>query len=543
MLLVRNLILHPDDEESRLRELIAERLGGESFTYRIIRRSVDARRPRRGAPSSEREIQINYQCVVDFSSAGLSDVSDFEDKMSRRQDVEIYKDKLYQIKRGTYKRSEKERPIVVGFGPAGLLAAYLLAKEGLRPILLERGESIDERAQTVDAFWSGQAPLNPESNVQFGEGGAGAFSDGKLTSRSKDSRQNEVLRILVENGANPEILYQTKAHIGTDALRPIVKRMRERLCAWGGEVHFNTRMEALELAADGSIQGLHSSAGPFSCSELVLAIGHSARDTFRMLLKQGVAAEAKAFAVGLRVEHPQSFINEAQYGDWAGHPALGAASYHLTSQQGERGVFTFCMCPGGLVVAAASEEGRLVVNGMSYQARGLENANSAVLVTVRPGLDYSASDLEAGLRFQEDLEKKAYVLGGGGFTAPVTTMAHFLGQSDELSLGLVKPSYRPGYRLCDLRSFFSPEMTEALRAGLAEMDRKLSGFAAPYALLTAVESRSSSPLRFLRSRESLESVSTPGLYPCGEGAGYAGGIISSAIDGLRVAERILARDA
>lgn len=429
------------------------------------------------------------------------------------------------------------RPLVIGFGPAGMMAAYLLAQQGYRPLVLERGSCLEDRTKQVDAFWE-SGVLNPESNVQFGEGGAGTFSDGKLTCRTRDLRSHWFFQKLVEAGAPPEILYQAKPHVGTDKLTAVVKAIRQRIEAMGGEIRFNTRVDT--LLSDGErMMGVRTADGTELRAEaVVLAVGHSARDTFTAMAEQGVAMTAKPFAVGFRIEHPQRLIDSAQYGALSGSPQLGAADYHLTHQTAEgRAVYTFCMCPGGHVVGAASEPEHLVVNGMSYHARDAQNANSALLVTVGPQ-DFEAGPL-GGVAMQRSIERAAYRLGGGGYRAPVQRVSDYLAGQATHSLEGVSPSHRPGFTPADLSTVLPEHLNAALREGLAAMDRKLPGFAGTEALLTGFETRSSSPVRISRDTTTLQSVSHSGLYPAGEGAGYAGGIVSSAVDGILAAESII----
>ncbi|HEX2985437.1 MAG TPA: hypothetical protein VHO71_01320 [Caproiciproducens sp.] len=487
---------------------------------KLYKKSIDARKKE----------DVHFICTIDVES----------DRNNNPKDPKISIAKAYHYELPVCKPLV-QRPVVVGFGPAGLFAALILAQAGQKPIVFERGSSVEKRAEQVNQFWR-TGRLNPDCNVQFGEGGAGTFSDGKLNTGTKDPRARKVLEEFVSSGAPPEILYMAKPHIGTDKLPGTVKTIREKILSFGGEVHFDTALQRIILK-DGKVSGVEvkprdGSAYQLDADKVILAVGHSARDTFEQLYRAGIPMEQKPFSIGARIEHPQKLIDTAQYGRFAGHPGLGAADYKLAVHlKNGRGVYTFCMCPGGSVVAAASEENRLVTNGMSCFARDGENANSALLVGVEPK-DYGGNHPLAGVAFQRRLEESAYRLGGGGYRAPIQRVEDFLAHRASKEVGSVRPTYQPGVTPCSLDECLPDDIAESMRQGILMMNSRLRGFSYPDALLTAVETRSSSPVRILRG-ETLESVGVAGLYPCGEGAGYAGGIISAAVDGIKCAEKVL----
>jgi uncharacterized FAD-dependent dehydrogenase len=438
-----------------------------------------------------------------------------------------------------------ERPIVVGFGPCGIFAALVLAQMGFRPIVLERGKAVRERTQDTRGLWRKHV-LNPESNVQFGEGGAGTFSDGKLYSQIKDPRHlgRKVLTEFVKAGAPQEILYVSKPHIGTFRLVGMVETMRHEIEALGGEIRFQQRVADV-LIEDGpegkAIRGVTLASGETLASRhVILALGHSARDTFEMLHARGVYMEAKPFSIGFRIEHPQSLIDKARLGPNAGNPLLGAADYKLVHHaKNGRAVYSFCMCPGGTVVAATSEPGRVVTNGMSQYSRNERNANAGIVVGITPD-DFPSDDPLAGIELQRKLEARAFELGGGNYDAPAQLVGDFLEGKPSKQLGSVEPSYKPGVHLTDLASALPDYAIEAIREALPAFDQQIKGFAMQDAVLTGVETRTSSPLRITRG-DDFQSLNVRGLFPAGEGAGYAGGILSAGVDGIKVAEAV-ARD-
>ena len=485
---------------------------------KIVRQSVDARDKSR----------VVHMLTLDFDIYK-------ENRFLRHKNISIPKNDMYEPKTCANKEF---RPLVAGFGPAGMFCALALAEMGMKPVVIERGKCVEDRQKDVETFWK-SGKLDTSSNVQFGEGGAGTFSDGKLTTGINDIRCAYILKRFVEFGAPERIEYLAKPHIGTDNLVNVVRNIRKRIEELGGRVLFshrlkdiglkNNRLEyALAENPDGEIR--------IDCDALVLAVGHSARDTFEMLKSKEFAMERKPFAMGVRIEHRQEDIDRAQYGDFAKY--LPAADYKLTAHlENGRTAYSFCMCPGGVVAAAASEEGGVVTNGMSYFARDGENANAALLVNVAPE-DVEGDDVLGGVYLQRELEKRAFEAGGSDYAAPVQKVGDLLEDRASEALGRVKPTYSPNVRPSDMRLVFPDFIYESLKEGILAMDKKLKGFADADAVVTAVESRSSSPVRIIRDKESFESLMYRGIYPCGEGCGYAGGIMSAAADGLKIAEKI-----
>lgn len=429
------------------------------------------------------------------------------------------------------------RPIIVGFGPCGMFCALMLAEYGYRPIVIERGSDIEPREKAVEKFLTEQI-LDENSNIQFGAGGAGTFSDGKLVTRINDKKCSYVLKTMVELGAPAHILYEAKPHIGTDVLKTVVTNMRKRLENLGADIHFNTCFTGFTASA-GNVSKISTDKGEFECSALILALGHSARDTFDMLMKEDLSFIPKAFSVGLRIEHLQEEIDKGLYGENAGDPLLPKGEYNLSHREGNRGVYTFCMCPGGSVIAAASEKFGVVTNGMSKYARDGKNANSAVAVSILP--DDFGNSVSKAIEFQRDLERKAFTLGGSNYHAPSETVGDFLNGFKGTEPSKVSPTYMDGkVNITDLDKLLPSYVSEFLKKGLNDFGRKLPGFDAPYAMLTGIESRTSSPVRIMRNSD-YTAVGYDNIYPCGEGAGYAGGITSAAVDGINCALEVMAK--
>ncbi|MDY3919404.1 MAG: FAD-dependent oxidoreductase [Candidatus Limivivens sp.] len=524
MIRIQQLKLPCGHTEQELRRAVLAALSvteSELISFEIRKKSLDARKKPR----------LFYSYVIDAQVKNQSRIL-----KKKKPGLAAAEPRGYEYPQaGTEKL--RVRPVIVGTGPAGLFCGLVLSRMGYRPLLLERGEDVDTRREKVDAFWQ-TGILDPFSNVQFGEGGAGTFSDGKLNTAVKDvsGRNYYVLKSFVEAGAPEEILYLNKPHIGTDILRTVVKNIRKEILFLGGEIRFRTCLTDLFLK-DGALSAVElNGAERMDCQVLVLAIGHSARDTFEMLSRKPICMEQKPFAVGVRIEHPQEMIDLSQYGQPRGEQ-LPAADYKLTRNlENGRGVYSFCMCPGGYVVNASSEQGRLAVNGMSCHARDGRNANSAMVVTVSP-TDFGSEHVLAGMEFQRRLERLAYQAAGG--KVPVQLLGDFCSGRKSTGLGEVLPSIRGQWELSDVRSCFPESLAASLTEGILDCGRMIRGFDRPDAVLSGVESRTSSPVRILRG-ESLES-SIAGLYPCGEGAGYAGGITSAAMDGIKTAEALIRR--
>jgi len=544
MLRLSELKLPLDHPEDALLEAVLKRLRippNDVFEQRMVKRSIDARR--------RDQIQLIYS--VDVRVRGEAALLRRLGKTSRvRQAPDTTYRPVAQAPRTLLDGDDAHRPVVVGAGPCGYFAALLLAQMGFRPLLLERGEPVKQRTLQTFAFWRGETDIDPESNAQFGEGGAGTFSDGKLYSQVSDPEHygRKVLEELVASGANADILTLQRPHIGTFKLATVVRGLRARIEALGGEVRFGSRVERLRLAPVGGekshqLVGLDLANGDaIPCRNLVLAPGHSARDCFAMLEQVGVHIEAKMFSVGVRIEHPQPLIDAARWGPSAGHPRLGPAEYKLVHHATNgRCVYSFCMCPGGFVVGATSELGRVVTNGMSQHSRNERNANSGLVVQLEPEdlapYERYAGDPLAGVALQRDLEHRAYLLGGSSYAAPAQRLEDFLANQPSESLGSIAASYQPGVQPSDLNALLPPPMIAALREALPAFARRVRGYDHPDAVLTGVETRTSSPVRIPRDA-ALESVNVRGLFPAGEGAGYAGGILSAGIDGIRAAEAV-----
>lgn len=525
MLRVSNIKIDIDDSIDLVKTKLCKKIRikeSDIVEYSIYKESIDARK--KGSISLVYTVDIVIKNEAKIIKSNIKDV------------VSIKTNKYQDVKMGTEKL--KHRPIIVGAGPAGLFAALLLSQRGYKPILLERGMDVDTRTEDIDNFWE-SGNLKPNSNVQFGEGGAGTFSDGKLTTRLKDIRSERVLSEFVKSGAPKEILYSHKPHVGTDILKGVIKNIRNEIITLGGEVKFDSQVTKIICEGEEVKAVEINETEVLECQHLILAIGHSARDTYKMLHTQGVFMEQKPFAIGARIEHSQDMINKSQYGEFARHPKLGAADYRLTAQTSTgRSVYTFCMCPGGMVIASASSEGHLVTNGMSEHARDQENANSGLLVNIETN-DYNSDHPLAGIDFQEKYEKLAFEVGGSNYKAPCQLVGDFINGKKSEKLGLVKPSYKPGVTMSNLSECLPDFVVTAMKEGLQIMDRKLAGFASDDAILTGIETRSSAPVRIKRDLNSLQSINIKNLYPCGEGAGYAGGIVTAAVDGIKCAEKII----
>ncbi|WP_339614812.1 NAD(P)/FAD-dependent oxidoreductase [uncultured Gilvimarinus sp.] len=529
MIRLTELALPLDHPAEALPQTVANRLGvaqSELQNLTVFKRSYDARK---------KNSEIKFIYIVDVGLTNEATVlARFEGDHHVRPSPDTH---YYPVAQAPAELTE--RPVVIGFGPCGLFAALILAQMGFKPIVLERGRNVRTRTKDTWALWRNNV-LTPESNVQFGEGGAGLFSDGKLYSQIKDPKfyGRKVMHEFVRAGAPEEIMYVSKPHIGTFRLTGVVAAMREEIIALGGEVRFESKVASLDVEQN-RVQGVTLANGEQIKSRyVVLAVGHSARDTFRMLHDVGVYVEAKPFAIGFRIEHPQSLIDHARLGKYAGHPDLGAADYKLVHHaKNGRAVYSFCMCPGGTVVAATSEEGRVVTNGMSQYSRNERNANAGIVVSINPDEDFPGGPL-AGIDLQEALEFHAYVAGGKNYCAPGQLVGDFINAKPSTKLGEVEPSYKPGITLGDLSSTLPSYAVDAIREALPAFGKKIRGFDRADAVLTGVETRTSSPVRISRHRDSLQSVNTQGLYPAGEGAGYAGGILSAGVDGIKIAEEL-----
>jgi uncharacterized FAD-dependent dehydrogenase len=522
-LVINNIRTSVDDDLEYIKHQAAKKLKlgiKDIKDFKIIKQSIDARRK----PNITLVYTVLAETYSKINPALYSDITVLDETPS------------FPPLQGNIPLNKK--PVIVGFGPAGMFAALVLAQNGYKPIVIERGESMKNRTQLVDLFWK-ENKLSTETNVQFGEGGAGTFSDGKLTTRINDRRCNKVLEEFYNNGAPEEILYRNKPHIGTDVLKNVVVNMRKRIEELGGTVLFNSKLTDIDLK-NNLVQGIkYNDAQTIDTNIVVLSIGHSARDTFEMLLGKDIQFVQKPFSIGVRIEHPQEIINIAQFGQPHVIPKLGPADYQLFQKIGNRTVYSFCMCPGGIVVASASEPESIVTNGMSEYKRDRNNANSALVVSVDPG-DFEDSHPLAGMYFQRKWEKLAYETAGRNYSAPVQLLGDFINGSVSTAYGIVKPSYTGNTTFCDLNRCLPEFVTAPIKESIKAFDKKVTGFGMADAILTGVETRTSSPVRIPRS-DTLEAIGFTGLYPAGEGAGYAGGIVSAAVDGIRIAEEIIGK--
>ncbi|MBW3696100.1 NAD(P)/FAD-dependent oxidoreductase [Vibrio sp. T187] len=527
MIRLTEIKLPLDHEEGAISAAIIKKLGitaEQLLSFNVFKRGYDARK--------KTKILLIYTLDVEVENEAAL----LEEFISDPH-VKVTPDMEYKFV-AQAPAKQTERPVVIGFGPCGLFAGLVLAQMGFNPIIVERGKEVRERTKDTFGFWR-KRTLNTESNVQFGEGGAGTFSDGKLYSQVKDPKHygRKVIEEFVAAGAPEEILYVSKPHIGTFKLVTMIEKMRAKIIELGGEIRFSTRVDDIHMD-DGQITGLTLSNGEeIKTRHVVLAVGHSARDTFEMLHDRGVYMEAKPFSVGFRIEHKQSMIDDARFGPNAGNPILGAADYKLVHHcKNGRTVYSFCMCPGGTVVAATSEEGRVVTNGMSQYSRAERNANSAIVVGIDPDRDYPGDPL-AGIRFQRELETGAYKLGGENYDAPAQKIGDFLKGATPSEVGDVKPSFTPGIHLTDISKALPDFAIEAIREAIPAFEKKIKGFSTPDGLLTGVETRTSSPVCIKRGKD-FQSINLKGFFPAGEGAGYAGGILSAGIDGIKAAEAL-----
>jgi len=528
MLRLTEIKLPLDHSAAALHALILRTLGipeSELLGYRVHRRGHDARKPGVIAFVYSLDVEVRNEAALLKKFRGSPHIGPAPD--------ETYH---YPVRASS---PTVARPVVIGSGPCGVFAGLSLARMGLKPLILERGRSVRQRTQDVWGFWR-ERHFNPLSNVQFGEGGAGTFSDGKLYSGIKDRGHHirQILQDFVDCGAPEEILYISKPHIGTLRLVKVVEKLRRQIIEAGGEFRFEAQVTEV-VVENNAVRGVVLAGGEqIDSAQVVLAVGHSARDTFAMLYDKGVRIDAKPFSIGFRIEHPQHLIDVARLGRYAGNPQLGAADYKLVHHcRNGRSVYSFCMCPGGQVVAATSEEGRVVTNGMSHYSRADHNANAGIVVGITPA-DFGSDHPLAGIALQRELESHAFVLGGSNYNAPVQRVEDFLAARPSTALGSVTPSYTPGVTLTDLGTSLPEYVIAAIREALPRFDRTIKGFAMPDALLTGVETRTSSPIRIPRDAHSFESLNTKGLYPAGEGAGFAGGILSAAVDGMKVAEAV-----